>query len=112
MSSEALQSFEAFREYLDTRPGGGGPETRLDAALSQALEGGGAEGGGAEAGGAEAGARRAARARQHPFDRLHAELDAAHPDGCRRVTLGLTRTRAPTQARTRTRTQPPTPTRT
>jgi len=35
VSSEALQSFEAFREYLDTRPGGGGLETRLDAALSQ-----------------------------------------------------------------------------
>ena len=92
VSSEALQSFEAFREYLDTRPGGGGLETRLDAALSQALEGGGAE-----AGGAEADARRAARARQHPFDRLHAELDAAHPDGCRRVTLGLTRTRSRTR---------------
>ena len=55
VSSEALQSFEAFREYLDTRPGGGGLETRLDAALSQALEGGGAEGGGAEGGGAEGG---------------------------------------------------------
>ena len=82
VSSEALQSFDAFRQYLDTRPGGGGLETRLDAALRQALEAG------SEAGGSEAGAQPPAQAQQHPFDRLQADLDAAHPEGCRRGKLG------------------------
>ena len=76
VSSEALESFDAFRKYLDTRPGGGGLETRLDAALSEALG----------AGGSEAGAQQPAQ--QHPFDRLQADLDAAHPEGCRRAKLG------------------------
>ena len=72
-----MQSFDAFRQYLDTRPGGGGLETRLDAALRQALEGG-----------SEAGAQPPAQAQQHPFDRLQADLDAAHPEGGRRGKLG------------------------
>ena len=87
VSSEALESFDAFRQYLDTRPGGGGLETRLDAALRHALEGD-SEAEGSEAGGSEAGAQPAAQPQQHPFDQLQADLDAAHPEGCRRAKLG------------------------
>jgi hypothetical protein len=60
---------------LDTRPGGGGLEAGLDAALREALsEAGEAQGDRGE--------------QQHPFDRLQAALDAAHPQGCRRAKLG------------------------
>ena len=85
VSSEALQSFDAFRQYLDTRPGGGGLEARLDAALREALADGleaGSEAGAQQPGSAQQ------PAQQHPFDRLQADLDAAHPEGCRRAKLG------------------------
>lgn len=66
VSSEALGDFDVFREYLHTRPGRGGLGAALDARLRSAL----------------------GEEREHPFDRLHASLDAAHVHGCRRAKLG------------------------
>ena len=66
VSSEALGDFDVFREYLHTRPGRGGLGAALDARLRAVLGEG----------------------REHPFDRLHAALDAAHAHGCRRAKLG------------------------